>query len=108
MEVFKVQKRKKRAELVRLKRSYLEVLENSNKSSQMPGADSQLVVERIDPEEEERKLFQRKEAEETTECAKSLGIIACAPDEEVVKFFIKLDEERRKSREYDESCIGKQ
>ncbi|CAM8901742.1 unnamed protein product [Rhodiola kirilowii] len=107
-EVFKVQKRKIRAELDRLKRSYLEVLENSNKSSQMPGADSQLVVERIDPEEEERKLYQRKEAEETTECAKSLGIIASAPDEEVVKFFIKLDEERRKSREYDESCIGKQ
>ncbi|KAL9679869.1 hypothetical protein QQ045_017740 [Rhodiola kirilowii] len=91
-EVFKCQRRKKRAELDHLKRSYLEVLENSNKSSQLPGADSQLDVERIGSEEEERKLFQRKEAEETDKFGKSLGIIASAPDEEVVEFFIKLDE----------------
>ncbi|KAL9665053.1 hypothetical protein QQ045_020462 [Rhodiola kirilowii] len=73
------------------------VLENSNKFRQLPGADSQLEVERIGSEEEERELFQRKEAEETTEFAKSLGIQNISDDimaklSSMAKF---LDEEKK-------------
>ncbi|KAL9664411.1 hypothetical protein QQ045_019811 [Rhodiola kirilowii] len=60
-------------------------------------ADSQLEVERIGSEEEERELFQRKEAEETTEFAKSLGIQNISDDimaklSSMAKF---LDEEKK-------------
>ncbi|CAM8992513.1 unnamed protein product [Rhodiola kirilowii] len=76
-EAFKFQRRKKRAELDRLKKSYLEELgksnksnhyfedlEISNKSNQLSEADRQLEMERVGLDEEARKLSQRKEAEE--------------------------------------------
>ncbi|KAL9677988.1 hypothetical protein QQ045_015826 [Rhodiola kirilowii] len=61
--VSKFQRRKKRVELDRLKKSYLLELEKSKKSIQLPEADRQFEVEREGLDEEARKLLQRKETE---------------------------------------------
>ncbi|KAL9667662.1 hypothetical protein QQ045_002025 [Rhodiola kirilowii] len=96
--VSKFQRRKKRAELDRLKKSYLEELEKSNKPIQLPETERHLVVE-IDAKERERRRLQRKEAEESYHMSLKLGIRGSLPEEEMIQLF-----ENHLQREYEDRC----
>ncbi|CAM8987492.1 unnamed protein product [Rhodiola kirilowii] len=102
--VYKVYRRKKRANLDRLKKSYIKELESTNKSSHELVVDSHGALGGIDPDEEERRASQRKEAENNVRIAKVFGLKASTPEEEeeAVQIFIKRDEDQRRHQYEDE------
>ncbi|CAM8944749.1 unnamed protein product [Rhodiola kirilowii] len=96
----KVYRRKKRADLVRLKKSYLKELETTNKPVLLE-EDSHGELDGLYLAEEERRSIQRKEAEDTVKMAKFLGMKPSLPDDDVVQIIINRDADRRKEEEED-------
>ncbi|KAL9668820.1 hypothetical protein QQ045_006360 [Rhodiola kirilowii] len=88
-EAFKLQRMKKRAEINRLKKSYLVELEGSNKSFQLAEEECHLEVEK-EGEGEDRRRLDREEAERTYHIATRLGIKGNLPEEEMIQFYGSL------------------